>query len=83
MINVIKIRDITSGYIREKLYVMWIIIIRSSRQIQVREWHRESCEIVCLNIDEPLAHVLVNLVKVYTYFNGAGEGHIHINSASC
>ena len=54
--------NITSGYIREELYVMWIIIIWSSRQIQVREWHRESCEIVCLNIDEPLVHALVNLV---------------------
>ena len=61
---------------------MWIIIIRSSRQRQVREWHRESCEIVCLNIDEPLAHALVNLVKMYTYFNGTEEGHIHVNSAS-
>ena len=62
---------------------MWIIIIWSSRQIQVREWHRESCEIVCLNIDEHSVHVITQFVQMYTDFDGTEECHIYIDSASC
>ena len=80
MINVSKIHEILPPDISE--YLMWIIIIWSSRQIQVREWHRESCEIVCLNIDEHSVHVITQFVQMYTDFNGTEECHVYINSAS-